>query len=106
MNGIKIDPDIKSDPDSPPGSGYMDDDFYEDTKRIEVLEQRDRDAPGGAERLARLARGEGLRQPGELAHRRHLLQHFQVVLAGRLSQVKEDVLGEAGHHHGGAVQLP
>lgn len=33
MNGIKADPDIKMDPDAntPSGSGYMDDDFFEDT---------------------------------------------------------------------------
>lgn len=33
MNGIKPDPDIKMDPDAitPSGSGYMDDEFYEDT---------------------------------------------------------------------------
>lgn len=35
MNGIKQDPDIKMDPDElTPGSGYMDDDFYEDTGEL------------------------------------------------------------------------
>ncbi|KAF2270658.1 transcription initiation factor IIF [Lojkania enalia] len=38
MNGIKPDPDIKMDPDAmtPPGSGYMDDDFYEDTGELQL----------------------------------------------------------------------
>jgi transcription initiation factor TFIIF subunit beta len=32
MNGIKADPDVKMDPDgATPGSGYMDDEFFEDT---------------------------------------------------------------------------
>jgi len=36
MNGIKVDPDMKMDPDAhtPSGSGYMDDDFYEDTGEL------------------------------------------------------------------------
>lgn len=36
MNGIKPDPDVKMDPDAitPSGSGYMDDDFYEDTGEL------------------------------------------------------------------------
>lgn len=38
MNGIKADPDIKMDPDAitPSGSGYMDDDFYEDTGELQL----------------------------------------------------------------------
>ncbi|KAF2013270.1 hypothetical protein BU24DRAFT_233675 [Aaosphaeria arxii CBS 175.79] len=38
MNGIKPDPDIKADPDAitPSGSGYMDDDFYEDTGELSL----------------------------------------------------------------------
>jgi transcription initiation factor TFIIF subunit beta len=36
MNGIKADPDVKMDHDAitPSGSGYMDDDFYEDTGEL------------------------------------------------------------------------
>ncbi|KAF2186839.1 hypothetical protein K469DRAFT_570584 [Zopfia rhizophila CBS 207.26] len=36
MNGIKMDSDVKLDPDAvtPSGSGYMDDDFYEDTGEL------------------------------------------------------------------------
>jgi transcription initiation factor TFIIF subunit beta len=38
MNGIKSDPDVKMDSDvnTPPGSGYMDDDFYEDTGELSI----------------------------------------------------------------------
>lgn len=38
MDGIKPDPDIKMDPDAhtPSGSGYMDDDFYEDTGELSL----------------------------------------------------------------------
>ncbi|KAH7124066.1 transcription initiation factor IIF, beta subunit-domain-containing protein [Dendryphion nanum] len=38
MNGIKQDPDVKMDPDAitPSGSGYMDDDFYEDTGELSM----------------------------------------------------------------------
>jgi transcription initiation factor TFIIF subunit beta len=38
MNGIKADPDIKMDVDghTPSGSGYMDDDFYEDTGELSL----------------------------------------------------------------------
>src|SRR5699024_6956977 len=35
---------------------------------VEMLEQRDRDAAAGAERLACLGGGEGLREPGQLPH--------------------------------------
>lgn len=38
MNGIKTDPDMKMDADArtPSGSGYMDDDFYEDTGELSL----------------------------------------------------------------------
>ncbi|KAF2797615.1 hypothetical protein K505DRAFT_269151 [Melanomma pulvis-pyrius CBS 109.77] len=38
MNGLKADPDIKMDPDAgtPSGSGYMDDDFFEDTGEMSM----------------------------------------------------------------------
>ncbi|KAF2253425.1 transcription initiation factor IIF [Trematosphaeria pertusa] len=38
MNGIKPDPDVKMDLDAhtPAGSGYMDDDFYEDTGELQL----------------------------------------------------------------------
>jgi transcription initiation factor TFIIF subunit beta len=38
MNGLKADPDIKLDPDAgtPSGSGYMDDDFFEDTGEMSM----------------------------------------------------------------------
>ncbi|KAF2750660.1 hypothetical protein M011DRAFT_464478 [Sporormia fimetaria CBS 119925] len=40
MNGIKQDPDVKHDTDmlSPSGTGYMDDDFYEDTGELKLPE--------------------------------------------------------------------
>ncbi|PVH98132.1 transcription initiation factor IIF [Periconia macrospinosa] len=46
MNGIKPDPDIKSEYEAhtPSGSGYMDDDFYEDTGELQMLSKgADRD---------------------------------------------------------------
>jgi len=38
MNGVKADPDVKMDPDTvtPSGSGYMDDDFFEDTGEMTI----------------------------------------------------------------------
>lgn len=38
MNGFKPDPDVKADPEgiTPSGSGYMDDDFYEDTGELQL----------------------------------------------------------------------
>ena len=38
MNGVKPDHDIKMDPDAitPTGSGYMDDEFYEDTGEMQL----------------------------------------------------------------------
>jgi transcription initiation factor TFIIF subunit beta len=41
MNGIKQDPDVKMEHDglTPSGSGYMDDDFYEDTGELQLPEK-------------------------------------------------------------------
>ncbi|KAF1946230.1 hypothetical protein EJ02DRAFT_367459 [Clathrospora elynae] len=41
MNGIKADPGVKMDPDTPSAGGFVDDEFYEDTGEMAI----DRDGP-------------------------------------------------------------
>ncbi|KAF2132880.1 hypothetical protein P153DRAFT_364136 [Dothidotthia symphoricarpi CBS 119687] len=43
MNGVKADPDVKMEGTTPSGSGYMDDEFYEDTGELALPQGEDKD---------------------------------------------------------------